>query len=102
MSRTPRSDQDYAIDAGLRLLKVLEALEGTQFEPVSIQRVAERTGFTYDFCMRALRTLKIAGFATQNDRGLWAVGPKLLRFSKEFYLYCLMVAEGQSSGISER
>ncbi len=95
-----RRDEDYAIDAGLRLLKVFEALEGTNFEPVSIQRVQQRTGFDYNFCMRALRTLKVAGYATQTQKG-WAVSPKLLRFSEKFHLYCLTVLEQQSSEISE-
>ena len=75
MSRSPRSEERYALDTGLRLLKVLEALEGTNFEPVSIQRVQERTKFPYDFCRRALITLKLAGFAAENN-GKWMPGPK--------------------------
>jgi DNA-binding IclR family transcriptional regulator len=100
-----RGDKDYAIDAGLRLLKVMEALEGTNFEAVSIKRVQERCGgeaqgFTYDFCMRALRTLKVAGFAAQTERG-WMAGPKLLLFSTRFNDFCMLVAAPQSSEISE-
>jgi DNA-binding IclR family transcriptional regulator len=100
MARGQKSDEDYAIDAGIRLLKVLEALEGTRFEPVSIQRVQQRTGFSYDFCMRALRTLKVAGFAAQTPDG-WTVGPKLLLFSTRFNDFCMDVTGPKSSEISE-
>jgi DNA-binding IclR family transcriptional regulator len=96
-----RTDNDYAIDALAKGLKVLEALEGNNFEPVSIKRVSERTRLPYDTCRNALITLKLEGFATQNERGLWAAGPKLLRFSKDFHLYCLGVMEAESSEISE-
>ncbi len=93
----------YVIDVGLRLFKVFEALEGMKFEPVTIQRVMQRTGFSYDFCMRALRTLKVAGYVTQTPTG-WALSPKLLGFSDRFHEYCLVTLEnggGQSSEISE-
>jgi DNA-binding IclR family transcriptional regulator len=98
--RAIRSDQDYAINAGLRLLKVLEALEGTSFEPVSIQRIQHRTGFTYDFCFRALKTLKVAGYAAEHGGG-WQVGPKFLKFSQRFNDLCLAMLQSQDSGISE-
>ena len=93
--RSPRGEEEYVLDTGLRLLKVLEALEGTNFEPATIKRVEERTKFPYDFCRRALLTLKRAGFATQNERGLWAVGPKLLLFSDRFNVLCTEAMKGQ-------
>lgn len=80
-SRKERTDQDYTIDALLKGLQVLEALEGTSFEPVSIQRVQERTRLPYDTCMRALRTLKLAGFAVQNGR-CWSVSTRYLAFGQ--------------------
>jgi DNA-binding IclR family transcriptional regulator len=97
-----RTDEDYALDAGLRLLKVLEALEGSNFEPVSIQRVQQRCGegFNYNFCFRALKTLKVAGYATENAGG-WQVGPKLLKFAGRFNELCLAAIQGQDSEISE-
>ncbi len=77
-----REQDTYVIDAVLRAAKVLEALAGTNFEPVSIQRVEQRTGFSYDFCRRALITWKRAGFATENAQaGKW---PKLMRFGANF------------------
>jgi hypothetical protein len=89
MSRNLRTDEDYAIDAVLRTLKVFDALEGTNFEAVTTQRIAQRTGFNYDFCMRALRTMKVAGWVTQNQRGEWMVGTKLLHYSERFNDLCI-------------
>lgn len=93
MSRQARTDLDYQIDALAKGLKVFQALEGTNFEPVSVKRVEQRTGFSYDFCMRALRTLKIYGFAAQSPRG-WTAGPKLLVFSERFNDLCLSAIPG--------
>jgi DNA-binding IclR family transcriptional regulator len=97
MTRNQRTDTDYTIDAALRTLRVLEALEGTKFEPVTAQRVQQRTGFTYDFCMRALRTLKVAGFAEQTPKG-WTMGPKLLKFSERFNETCLAALSTRTEG----
>jgi DNA-binding IclR family transcriptional regulator len=100
LGRAKRTDEAYVIDAGIRLLKVMEALEGTNFEPVTIQRVQQRTGYTYDFCRRALFTLKRAGYAAQTERG-WQVGPRLLRFSERFNNLCLAAMHAEDSAISE-
>ena len=100
MARASRSDDDYTIEALLNGLKVLEALEGTNFEPVSIRRVAERTHLPYDFCRRALLTLKVAGFAAETPKGFQA-GPKILRFSERFNDLCLATMHDQASQIRE-
>lgn len=98
--RTPRTAQAYAIDSCLRTLKVLEALRGTNFEPVTIKRITQRTGFSYDFCRRALITLKLAGFATESPEG-WQVGPKLMQFAQNFNDVCVAALTQQNSEISE-
>lgn len=98
--RGVRDESQYALDTGLRLLKVLEALEGTNFEPVSIERVQQRTHFSYDFCRRALITLKLAGFAAQ-QKTLWMPGPKLTRFGTNFNELCLAHLRRPDSEISE-
>lgn len=103
--RGVRDESEYALDTGLRLLKVLEALEGTNFEPVTIERVQQRcgSGFSYDFCRRALITLKLAGFAAQ-QKGLWMPGPKLTRFGTNFNELCiahLRRPDSENSEISE-
>ncbi|HEX8500768.1 MAG TPA: hypothetical protein VF659_09265 [Pyrinomonadaceae bacterium] len=98
--RGTRDESQYALDTGLRLLKVLEALEGTNFEPISIERVQQRTGFSYDFCRRALITLKLAGFAAEQNRK-WMPGPKIVRFGTNFNALCLASMERRSSDESE-
>lgn len=91
MSRQPRgarAEADYTIDSLLKGLKVLEALEGTRFEAVSIQRVQERTKLSYDTCRRVLLTLKVAGFAAQTPKG-WTLGPKFVTLSDRFGDLCV-------------
>jgi DNA-binding IclR family transcriptional regulator len=81
VARQDREDKDYAIDAVAKALKVFEALEGRSFEPVNIARVAQRTGFGRDFCFRALKTLKVAGYAKETLDG-WILGPKAEALAK--------------------
>jgi len=98
--RQGRSQSTYIIEAGLRMLKVLEALRGTNFEPVNIKRVEQRTGYSYEFCRRALITLKAAGFATESSGG-WQVGTKLMQFATNFNEVCITALSQQSSEKSE-
>ena len=78
--RGERDEADYVMETPLKVLKVLEALEGRAFEPASINRVVQRTGFTQSFCRSALITLKQAGYAKRTFDG-WIVGPKLAQFA---------------------
>jgi len=78
--RGERDEKDYAMETPLKVLKVLEALEGRAFEPATINRVVQRTGFTQSFCRSALITLKQAGYAKQTFDG-YIVGPKIIRFA---------------------
>jgi DNA-binding IclR family transcriptional regulator len=81
---TKRNETDYEIESVSKAVNVLMALEGTSFEPVSIQKIIERTGFSRDFCTRALVTWKIKGFAEQLPNKKWKVGAKILRFSQRY------------------
>lgn len=76
-------DNPYVIESALKTLLVLEALEGTRFEAVSLKRIQERTKLPLNFCFRALQTLKELGYARETERG-WALGGRLLLFSEEF------------------
>lgn len=78
--RKQRDEASYAMQTPLKVLKVLEALEGRAFEPATIERVVQRTGFTQSFCRAALITLKQSGYAKQTLDG-YIVGPKLARFA---------------------
>ncbi len=79
---TKRTDADYEIEALSKGLAVLEALEGTNFEPVKGSRIEQRTGFSRDLVMRTLKTLRLRGYAVQNERGEWPVGPRFVRFAE--------------------
>jgi len=76
-----RSDERYEIEAASKVLAVLEALEGNAFEPVTQKRIEQRTELGRDFVMRALKTLRLRGYAVQNDRGDWLIGPRFLRLA---------------------
>lgn len=75
------AERDYTITSVLKAAKVLEALEGTQFEPSSIKRIQRRTGFSMNYCFRALKTWEEAGFAQETPRG-WMLSTRLLRLSE--------------------
>jgi DNA-binding IclR family transcriptional regulator len=82
-----RSEDEYMIEAAAKVLKVLEALEGKDFEPVNITRVAQRTGFNRTFCRSALITLKRVGWAKQlpdSKESLFVHGPKAERMAKNY------------------
>jgi DNA-binding IclR family transcriptional regulator len=53
------------------------------------QRIEKITGFNRDLVMRTLRTLRLRGYAVQNDRGEWSLGPRVLRLSSDFHKLCL-------------
>lgn len=78
-----RDKEDYVIASALNTMKVLEALEGARFEGVSLKRVAQRTGFSNNFCFRALKTLQVMGYARETAEG-WKLGGRLLVFSESF------------------
>lgn len=78
-----RDETKYEIEAASKTLNVLLALEGSNFEPITVHKVIERTGFSRNFCDRALATLSINGFAIQN-KGKWMLGNKILRFSERY------------------
>lgn len=78
---TKRDDADYEIEALSKGIKVLEALEGTAFEPVKWDRIAQRTGFNRDLVMRTLKTLRLNGYAVQNERQEWTLASRFIRFA---------------------
>lgn len=84
-----RTDADYEIEALSKGLAVLEALEGTSFEPVKASRIEQRTGFSRDLVMRTLRTLRLRGYAAQNAAGEWMMGSRVLRLSNQYSSACL-------------
>lgn len=90
--RGEREESDYVMQTPLKVLKVLEALEGRAFEPATINRVAQRTGFSQNFVRNALLTLKEAGYAKRTYEG-FIVGPKLARFASRITASNSVMAE---------
>jgi len=79
--RAKRDDADYEIEALSKGLAVLEALEGTRWEPVGVSTVMERTGFNRDLTDRTLKTLRLRGYAVC-EKGKWTVGKRFIRVGK--------------------
>jgi DNA-binding IclR family transcriptional regulator len=80
-TRTKRPDSAYEIESVSKALAVLEALEGTAFEPVSVQRIMQRTQLPRDVVDRTLKTFRLRGWAVQNERGEWSVSARFVRFA---------------------
>lgn len=76
-----RPDEAYEIAALTKGLVVLEALEGTSFEPVPVKRLIDRTGLPRDVIERSLKTFRLRGWALQNDRGEWSIARRFIRFA---------------------
>jgi hypothetical protein len=84
-------DEFYEVEKVVETMKVLEVLD---FEPVSIQRVIDRVGLLPnknkkkasenfrklkpDAAMRILKTLKILGYAHEDENKAWIRGYKRL------------------------
>lgn len=79
--RAKRSDEQYEIESLSKGLAVLEALEGTNFEPVPVKRIIERTQLPRDVVERSLKTFRMRGYAAQNERGEWMVGRRFIRIA---------------------
>lgn len=88
---TKRTAKDYVNENFIQGLEVLEALEGSDFEPVSIKRVVERVNqgkspdekLSYDKVRRLLLSAKLKRWAAQNDKGEWVAGSKFIYFLKQ-------------------
>lgn len=83
-----RDAKDYAVEKVVDALKVIESLEGTNFEPVTIEQIIERVGFIpgrdarlkFDAVRRILITLELLGWANQTGK-LWTIGKDAIRFA---------------------
>lgn len=82
MARNNRSDAEYEIGGLSKGIKVLEALEGTAFEPVGIRTVIERTDLPRDIVTRALKTLRLLGYAIETPDKKWTIGKRFVRFAQ--------------------
>ncbi len=98
--KAERSDDEYVIAAFKKGLAVLEALKGQEYEPVSVREIERRTKFDYDFCRRALKTLKVTGWAIEDSNG-WRLSVKAMQFSNDFLKWAASLTGKRDSGTSE-
>ena len=82
MRREKRPDEAYEIESLTKGLAVLEALEGTNFEPVPVKRIVNRTQLPRDTVERSLKTFRLRGWAFQTEKGEWMVGRRFIRFAQ--------------------
>lgn len=90
-TKRTRDDSEYVIEAAAKTLTVLEALAEDNFKPVDVPTIQARTKFTYDFCRRALRTLKSKGWAIETDRG-WQMSVKAAQFSEKYLTWAMSLS----------
>lgn len=95
-----RTDDDYLIEALAKGLQVLEALKGHAYEPVSIAYLSKQTGLSYDFCRRSIKTLKVKGWAIEDDRG-FRLSVKAMQFSNDFLKWAASLSTTHNSEASE-
>jgi len=82
-----RQAKDYANENTVHTIKILEALEGANFEPVEIKRIMERSDLPYDKCRRVLMTLEMLGWAIQNEQKEWTFGKRLIKLAHRLRRY---------------
>ncbi|QQS33524.1 MAG: hypothetical protein IPM50_02770 [Acidobacteriota bacterium] len=78
---TKRDAASYVNQNFCRIWQVMEALEGTAFEPVTRARIRQRTNLSPDAVKRAVITLKELGLAVETD-GKISVGPRIAKFAQ--------------------
>jgi len=96
--KNQRDDGQYVIVAFRKGLAVLEALKGHEYEPVSVAEIQRRTKFDYDFCRRALKTLKVCGWAIEDERG-WRLSVKAMQFSNDFLAFAASLTGKRDSEV---
>lgn len=72
-------------NAQLRLLKVIEALSGNEVFGIRLKEVAAAVKANDPTVLRDLNTLASAGWAKQDEVGLWRLGPKTIQITANFH-----------------
>lgn len=68
-----------------KVLKVLKALRGYSLQGISNQDLAKQLNESPSQIYRALQTLIAAGFAKQEDNGLYSIGNSMIQIAKSHY-----------------
>lgn len=84
MSEINGNDTKNLGNAQLRLLKVIEALSGHEVFGVRLKEVAVAVKASDPTVLRDLQTLKSAGWAKQDESGLWRLSQKPVQIFANF------------------
>lgn len=84
-----REAKDYAVEKTIDTVKIIESLEGGNFEPVTIAQIIERVGYIPirdeklkpDAVRRILITLELVGWTAKTADGRWTIGKNFVRFA---------------------
>lgn len=71
-------------NAQLRLLKVIEVLAGNEVFGIRLKEVTAAVKGTDPTVLRDLQTLQAAGWAMQDESGLWRLHTKLVQIATHF------------------
>lgn len=90
MRNKKRDAKSYAVEKTVDSVKIIEALQGDAFEPVSIETIIERVGcipgrdgkLKPDAVRRILITLELLGWAAQVNRK-WTIGKSFIRLAQK-------------------
>lgn len=84
MSAAIDNDKKNLGNAQLRLLKVIEALSGHEVFGVRLKEVAQAVKASDPTVLRDLQTLQAAGWAMQDESGLWRLHTRLIQIATHF------------------
>ena len=102
INRGERDEESYVIDAGLKLLRLLECVEGKNFEPVTIKRLMDRTGFNRSSVRSLVITAKRARWLKEIVAGKerqFIPGPKLDNLAKSYAIALTRSAGADRNGL---
>ena len=78
------TDKKSLGNAQLRLLKVIEALAGNEVFGIRLKDVAAAVKTSDPTVLRDLQTLQAAGWALQDESGLWRLHTKPVQIATSF------------------
>lgn len=72
------NERTYEIAAASKVFRVLEAVHSDTGEAVRFLRIVERTGFSKNFVLRAIKTLELNGYVQCIGGNRWVYGKRFL------------------------
>lgn len=98
---TPTRSTDYTSSCQQRVLKVLLALAGHEFEGMAPKDLGQAVGTSLQNITRDLDNLRTAGLAEPLENGRWRLGPKLVQVAVAFQMH-LARAQDRLAEVQQR